>query len=208
MKPVAICALIGGGVFFAALMQLGGFNGAGRNATSTDQSKSAPKPPRAKFPEELMPAVKAHPVEKAADYKRSLEPHKMAFLTVNGELHTWHNDIPEAWQADTVEDTEIVVVVGKERGYRVQTVHYRNGPPIERWLYEAEVSVVEAKTGYVLDNRMFRNEPRPCRDHEVYNITVIGRELHWGPVFRWISERTKIGFPSDGDPQPVVTIID
>src|ERR1043166_8599460 len=111
MKAVAICAVLGGGVFVAGLLQLGLFRNQGSPGATTDAAKTEKKTPRAKFPDTLVPAAQAHAVEQAADYKPGPQPHKMVWMTPTGQLHEWHDEIPDAWIADKVEETELVVVV-------------------------------------------------------------------------------------------------
>jgi hypothetical protein len=210
MKAFAICAAVSGLVFFAAFMQLGGLNiGSGKGSGSSETAKNEKKaPPRAKFPQELAPAAQAKPVEKAAEFKPGPDPHKLVFMTPTGELHPWQEDIPEAWQADTVEETELVIVVGSESKIFVDRTTYPGGePPINRFIFEVEVSVVEAKTGKILDNRMFRHLPDRVNGIEEYATTVIGRSVHWALVYRWVSARTHTGFPHEANPLPVEVVV-
>jgi hypothetical protein len=210
MKIFGICALVGGAVFAAAVLQMGALRN--NPAPGPDPAPAAAPAPvvvkekKLKFPDGLAPTTRAQAVDKAAPYTPSFEPHKLTFLSVNGTLHEWHDGIPAIWQADYVEETELVVVVGRHRSERIQHVTYANGaPPIDRVRWDLEVSVVEAKTGKVLDNRVFQNLPRPVRASEPWALTLIGRQVHWAPVFHWVSENSKIGFPHGDNPYPIVT---
>src|SRR4051812_12818207 len=166
MKSVALWIAICGGAFLLMGAQMGLF-GARPKADDADPEevsvhKPVEAPKRLMFPMDLAPAAQANAVPQAAAYKPANLAHKLAVLTPTGMLHKWQENLHEEWAADTVESTELVVVVGTQRKIFVDRMNYPNGaPPIDRYTYECEVSVVEAKTGNVLANKLFRNLPRP-----------------------------------------------
>jgi hypothetical protein len=216
MKVFAICAVVCGGVFLLGMLQLGVLKtGFGRSSAASEGADSEKKAPaKAKFPDELAPAARAKAVAKAAPFKAGSTPHKLVVMTPTGELHSWHESLPDDWQADTVEETELVVVVAKQKRTllshvpRVLIGTNTPAPPMDRVRYDVEVSVVEAKTGIVVDNRVFRNEPRQYRSPEPYATTTIGRTVEWGTIYRWVSQKCKTGFPDENDTEPNITIID
>src|ERR1019366_5091420 len=179
MKVFLICAVLTSVISFGVFMQMGLLNkGSNSESESTSQAKSEEKQlPKGRFPQDLAPAAQAKAVSMAAAYTPGPEPHKMVFLTPLGALHAWHEGIPIAWQAETVEEAELVVVVpSKQARIFVEKITYPNNePPIDRFIHEVEVSVVEAKTGRVLDNRYYRNLPRQVLRLERWETTSIGR---------------------------------
>jgi hypothetical protein len=207
MRPVLICALLGSGVFFAGLLQMGVWRRGAGNLPSAEVPTSPPVVEKAKFPDDLAPAAQALVVAKAAEYKLGPVPHKMVIMTPKGELHEWHEKLPEEWCAESVEETELVIVVGRDKSKLLQKVHFRNGPPIDRVQWELEISVVAAKSGTVLDNRKFENIPRDCANGEAYATTRIGRPVQWHTVWDWISKKTKSGFPEEETPLSIITIV-
>ncbi len=99
-------------------------------------------------------------------YKPGSDPHLLAFLRVNGTLHPWQERLREDWKAESVRETELVVVVGTPVKRFINRIDYPGGaPPIDRYVFELEISVIEAKTGKILNNRLFRNMPRPIQRH-------------------------------------------
>jgi len=68
--------------------------------------------------------------------------------------------------------------------------------------------VIEAKTGKILNNRLFRNVPRPIAHREAWETTLIGRAVSLQQVFSYVSRLSKTGFPEWHDPAPIVTQMD
>ena len=86
MKVYAIALGCGGLAFMLAGYQAGIF---GRPTPST--STNSPLDPknqaaRAKFPQDLAPAVKAQPVPQAADYNTSAETHRLVIVPRGGPI--------------------------------------------------------------------------------------------------------------------------
>lgn len=211
MKAYLICAFFCTIGFFAMGMQLGLF---GNQQTETyddepkvvvEEKKSLPK--RAKFPEELAPAARTQPVPIAAAFVVSNQPHKMVFMKPNGALHPWHEDhygYHEDWHTERVEETELIVVVGNATKHQVEVIPYgNNAPPITRYRYQLDASLIEAKTGNVLTYRSFHNLPRHARPREAWDLTAIGAPVTYHTVFRWAADIAKFGPP----PTPIATPI-
>jgi hypothetical protein len=210
MKTFAVCMAIAGLVFVGMAVQMGVFYARPEVPKETVAAAAVElKPaasPRARFPQDLARAAQANPVPQAAEYAPSMEPHKLVFLKPSGAVHHWHPNVREEWQAETVEETELVVVVGTQRKQFVDHTTYPNGaPPITRYIFEAEVSVVEARTGKVLANRLFRNVPRPVNQIEAWETTAIGRSVSLQQVFGWVAGLSKVGFPEQHNPTPIIT---
>src|SRR5688572_23597973 len=136
MKSYFICALLCMFGFFAMGMQLGWFRPVSEAELEEELEDSAElvdeempgKPPKARFPVDLVPAAKAQPVALAAAYEPADRPHKLVIMRANGSLHEWHNNLegyhPD-WCPYTVEETELVLVIG---GYRKIKLSYHTYP--------------------------------------------------------------------------------
>ncbi len=220
MKTFMICSIVAGLAFAGMGYQTGLFRQFTNAAQEDDTEdvdvprpagvKAKAKAVKTKFPQDLAPAARAKPVERAGEFKPGPEIHKLAFMKPDGSLHKWHEEIHDEWQAGSVEGTELVVVVGTMKKQFIQKITYpNNAPPITRSAYEVEVSVVEPKTGKVLAFRTFRNEPRGVYQVEDWATTAIGRPITWQVVFRWLSGMTKTGFPDEVDTNlKIVNIIE
>ncbi len=211
MKTIAIWSGIFAVIFVVMVLQTTSMQThEASEDTPTEPEKAATAPAvNARFPEDLVPAAQAKPVAAAAEYKPGPEPHLMAFLRVNGTLHPWQDNLREDWKAESVRETELVVVVGTPLKRFVNRVDYPGGaPPIDRYVYELEISVIEAKTGKILNNRLFRNVPRPIQRLEAWETTHIGRSVSLQQVFGYVSRLSKVGFSETHDPTPIVTQMD
>jgi hypothetical protein len=211
MKTVAIWSGISALAFVIIGAQMGVFHKE-RRADDTEVAEEKPvvaSKPITKFPDDLAPAAQAKAVEVAAEYKPGPEPHPLIYLRLNGTVHPWQETVREDWQAETVATTELAVVLGVPKKVFVDRIDYPGGaPPITRYIYELEVSVIEAKTGRILANRLFRNTPRPVMKRESWETTAIGRAVSPQQVFGWVSRQAKAGFPETHDGTPIITQAD
>lgn len=214
MKTVAICVGAGGLAFLLAGFQLGLFDStspAVENAT-VETKKQPPKvesKPRPRFPQDLAPAARAEPVAAAAEFKPKASTHRTVILKTAGGLHPWQDSLPDEWQAERVEDTELVLLLSVQKKAFIDITHYKNGePPISRYQHTLEASVIEAKTGTVLAYQKFVNAPRPIKMWESWELTAIGHPVQFRTVFQWFVARSRAGFPHDADPPPIVNVVD
>jgi hypothetical protein len=211
MKTVAVWSGISALAFVIIGAQMGVFSKdrRGDDAETVEEQPAKPATPGATFPDDLAPAAQAKPVRAAADYKPNSDPHPVVFLRLNGTVHPWQETVREDWRADTVATTELAVVLGVPKKVFVDRTDYVGGAPsITRYIFELEVSVIEAKTGRILANRLFRNTPRPVQRREAWEITGIGKAVSQQQVFSWVSRLAKSGFPETHDPTPIITQVD
>jgi hypothetical protein len=211
MKTVAMWSGISAIVFVVMVLQMTSTHRreAAEDATTEEPAAQAEATPGPRFPEDLALAAKAQPIPGAAEYRPSQQPHMLAFVRVNGVLHPWQENVREDWRADTIRETELVVVVGTPVKRFVNRIEYSGGaPPIDRYVFELEISVIEAKTGKILNNRLFRNVPRQIQHREAWETTVIGRAVSLQQVFGYVSRLSKLGFPEGHDPTPIITPAD
>ena len=213
MRTYLLCGMFCILGFLAMGMQLGLF-GNQRKLTNYLPEFTAEKKPatsRAKFPDALAPVAQAEPVDAAAAFEPDDRPHKMVFLKTNGAIHPWHDShsgYHEDWWTSTVEEAELVVVVGNSRKIQVSFHKYANGaPPITRYQFELEASLVEAKTGRVLVNRKFQNIPRAIRQVESWETTAIGAPVSYHTVFRWAEGIARFGPPIEPVTTPLITVV-
>jgi hypothetical protein len=212
MRTVAIWSGVSAVVMVVIAMQLGVQH---QRRTQSDQVPSAgapaeaPAKPASVFPDDLAPAARALPVPAAAEFKPSTDVHPLVYLQLNGSLHPWQETLHSDWAADSVTTTELAVVLGVPRKASISHHTYPNGaPPITRYQFELELSVIEAKTGKILANRLFRNVPRPIMKVESWETTAIGRAVTQEQVFAWVGRMCKKGFPESGDQRLIVTQMD
>ncbi|MCS7045761.1 MAG: hypothetical protein NZO58_05350 [Gemmataceae bacterium] len=213
MKAFLICSILGGLGFVAMGLHQGLF-GSSRTLSKlfgTHEEVKAPEPARAKFPQALAPAAHGKPVPEAAPYEIADRPHKLVFLKTNGREHPWqeeHANHNGDWCTTKVEEVELIVVVGPSRELLVEQKVYHNAPPVDRYQYDLEAWLVEAKTGAVLARRKFQNRPRLARSREDFATTRIGAPVSYHTVFRWAAEIARHGAPNPPPLEPIVTIVD
>jgi len=208
MKTFAICAVAGGLSFVLMGYQMGLFGDGPvlQDETSIPQEELKPVK-RAKFPQDLAPAARALPVPGAAVFDPNAKTFQIVILKTNGAVYEdWQERLNEGWAAESVEKTQLAIVLGVPRESYVDTMHYRGAPPIKRYRNELEVSVIEAKTGKVRANRLFVNVPRPIRQVETWARTKIGQPVAFRTVYNWAVSSARADFPEVSNPDPIVTV--
>lgn len=226
MKNAAICTVAGGLAFVLMALQ---FDWSSEDAVTeapaveaktlekkqaapakTSDKPVAKKAYKPKFPQDLAPALSAYPVPEAAAFSPSDKIYPMVFLKTSGLVYQeWQDRLNEGWCAETVEDTQLVVVLGPHRKIFVNRTDYPNGaPPIDRFRWELEVSVVEAKTGKVRANRSFANVPRAIKPREAWELTEIGAPVAFKTVYNWVVSNARVNFPDVANPNPLVTVVE
>jgi hypothetical protein len=143
----------------------------------------------ARFPEDLARAVRGAPIPEAAAFAKSTDPHPTAVLDRSGKLHPWHERQPTGWRAESVEATELILILGQERRTQVQLITYSNGaPPVRRYRYELDARVVQARTGKTVAGKRFVSEARPIRSMEQWELTELGDPIECADVNQWLRE--------------------
>ncbi|MCI0642504.1 MAG: hypothetical protein L0Y72_16810 [Gemmataceae bacterium] len=208
MKTVLICAALAGGAFVWAGMEMGLFSQS--QETVLDDGGDAKKVVKVRpvFPRDLAPAARAEPVPQAAEFNPNADVFPLVFVKATGTLHEWNEYLNEGWRAERVEDTQLVVVVGAQRKGLIDVTPFQQGPPVSRYKFELEASVIEAKTGTVLGTRTFVNMPRPIKKIEAFELTAIGRPVSFSPVYGWVTAMARAGFPKDVNTAPLINQVD
>jgi hypothetical protein len=190
-------------------LQMGMFGVSAEEAEETPaqavvETKPAPAP-AAPFPQALAASVRGIGVPQAADYDpKSRRPHPLVILTHSGKLlQDWQKLLNEDWQAETVEKTELVLIVGSDHKTLISKQFYpNNAPPVFRYRYDLDVRVVAAKTGVILGRNHFVSMPRNIKRVEAWELTALGQPVSFTTVFNWLSSHALAGFPKASSAQP------
>ncbi len=199
MRTIGLFVGIGGLAFVLAGYQAGLFREAAAPGALAEEKKEdkqeEKKLPKARFPQDLAPAARAEAVPRAAAFDTSAKIQHIAILRTDGKLYQdWQEKLKEEWQAESVEETALVIVVGRQNKKFVEIIHYPGGaPPISRYKYEVEASIIEAKTGKVLANRIFVNMPRQIVRIETWDTTALGSPVEFRTVFQWAVAEMRFG---------------
>jgi hypothetical protein len=189
MKTALVCVVCALGAFAGMHFYLSDQGGAAPEAPAEAPHKEAAAPP-ARFPQDLAPAARGEAVPRAAAFNASSETHPCAVLNRNGKLHEWHQRLQPDWQADSVETTELVIVVGTQLKTLLQIQTYPNGaPPVRRYRYDLDVWLVEAKTGKTIASKRFTSIARPIMPRELWELTELGDPVDWSTVSSWVREQ-------------------
>jgi hypothetical protein len=192
MKTVVIAIVCCVGAFVGLQLHLG-FDG------GSDGSQKPKQTSAAAFPKTLARAVKGEAVPEAAAFRPAAEIHPAVVLDQTGKLHEWHDRLQQEWQADTVETTELVLVLGDQKQTFLGKTHYVNAPGIRRYRYDLKAWLIEAKTGRTLASRTFTSEARATEAGERYATTELGDPVAWGPVGQWLRDATAAYAEQFGD---------
>ncbi len=216
MKPYVISLVVGGLAFVFLSYQLEWIA-----SPTTDEDEEGvltevkkqeqPKTERkTRFPADLAPAARAIPVPDAGLFTPGVKQFPMVFLKTNGSLYEpWQDRLNEGWAAESVEQTQLAIVLGPHRKIFVDHTDYPGGaPPIERYRWELEASVIEARTGKILANRNFVNIPRALKKVESWELTEIGQPVAFKTVYNWVVSNARANFPELVSNHPVVTVVE
>jgi hypothetical protein len=213
MKTFGLCGFIGAVAFVLAGIQAGLFRDVDQpvpgEVAAPVEKKEAKKPVKARFPQDLAPAARAEPVPQAAAYDSSAKIHRLVILKTTGALYEdWQEKLREEWQAESVEEASLAIVMGPQKKMFIEIIPYPNGaPPISRYKFELEASIIEIKTGKVLANRKFINMPRNIQRIETWNTTALGSPVEFRTVFNWAAAGARAGFPPIEFPMPIVNVV-
>jgi len=161
-----------------------------------------PSPPRVddQTLDMLSPVCRGQGVEQAAPYTGG-PPHRLVSLDSDGNAHPWIKEIPEDWCPSSLNDVELVLVVGEEKEKLVQTCEYEGGPDIKRYRYSMDVELREAKSGETVScTIIYGTMPRPCEKIEEVALTrVQGSPVSFTQLQRWLEryvmDKEKVATP-------------
>lgn len=200
MKTFALFAACSGLAFAGMGYHLGMFEPAADDPRPEFKAKAndtSPPPILARFPEDLLAAARWQPAPNAAEYKPGDAPSPLVFFKTDGNVHSWQEKVGEGWRATSVEMTQLVVVVGKDKETLLGVQYYpNNAPPVRRVKFELEIAVVAAKSGKVLARQPFVAMPREIRPVEAWELTLIGQPVSFHTVYNWVMANSRRGFKS------------
>ena len=99
-------------------------------------------------------------------------------------------------------------MIGPQKKIFLEKILYPGGaPPIDRFKYELEASVIEAKTGKVLANRLFVNVARNIVRVETWDTTALGSPVDFRTVFHWAASGARAGYPPVDNPSPIINVV-
>jgi uncharacterized repeat protein (TIGR02543 family) len=137
-----------------------------------DRNKSVTAHFKISLSQALSPVCKGIGIPRATTYDG--DRHPLVLLDSDGNKHAWSDDLQVkwGWLAATIEETQLVVCIGKEQEQVVETCRYwTSGPPIIRYKYSLGVKLSEAKTGKVVAiTTLYGSEPLPCENVEPYYL--------------------------------------
>jgi hypothetical protein len=186
IKTAAICLVCAMGAFTMMHLHMTGQLGDEPADGRVDAKQEAAVP---RFPFELAPAARGEAVAKAAAFALTAETHPTAILDRSGKLHEWQKYLQPDWLADTIEGTELVVVVSSQTKSWLSVQTYPNGaPPVHRYRYDMDAWLVEARTGKTIISKHFVTIARPVRRVEAWDLTELGDPVGPGEVIEWLRE--------------------
>lgn len=141
------------------------------------------------FPSQMFsPVREGIGVPQAASYQGDIHP--VVLLGSDGNKHEWSIHLPAEWLPVAVEQTQLVVFVGEEKGKIIETCHFYSGPDIKRYQYSLDVVLHEAKTGEIVASTTLHGSlPRGCRHSEDWSLTrLAGSTVSFEQLQEWLEE--------------------
>lgn len=101
----------------------------------------------------------------------------------------WSDAIPLGWAPDSVEDVELIACVNGPREELIETCKYQFAASISRYQWIANVKIVVASTGAILDTKTFLGTPpRKCQSTESRGLTELhGENISFINVQDWLT---------------------
>jgi hypothetical protein len=113
------------------------------------------------------------PIPDAGEYIPGPGNHPFVVITKSG-LSVNSHYYPENWIPSSVGELQVVACVEDENWQLIQTCKYINGPNILRYQSNANVVIIEARTGNTVEQFTLKGDPpRQCRDAEAAGITEL-----------------------------------
>jgi hypothetical protein len=125
-------------------------------------------------------------VEGAAAYEGA-DPHPVVLVASDGMNHAWSDQLPDAWEPESLADVELVACVHPEREVAIEVCQY-NGPDITRYRNEVEIRLMAARTGAQVAATVVRGtDPRECQQMEDYDLVRLeGSHVSYDDVEAWL----------------------
>ncbi len=155
-------------------------------APAADLDKDRPLPM-----ERLAAVTRGKGVRQAAAYHKTDRIHPAWCLAADGSVHAFNEEMPAEWRAGSVEETELVIVIGPEGRTFLSHTRFvddagRPAPGITRVRTHLMVGIVEAKTGKRVAQQHFFQDPRLLNAHEPGGFTELAEPVPFATVARWL----------------------
>jgi hypothetical protein len=173
---------------------------AGPNLSASPTHTPTPIPTLAPTPDipsiisAMSPVVSGQGLPEAALYDPNKPgPHHVVILTTAGLAYSnWNELLPYDWSPSSVDETELVVLIGPERERALQTQQYER--PDNATLYdvtayspEVDVELREARTGRTLATSTFTgSDPRPFPESLAESITRLEGSVVYTALEDWL----------------------
>ncbi len=112
--------------------------------------------------------------------------HPVILLTEAGGDHEWTNKLSPQYQPASATDTELVVCIGAQTPVDIGTCDYTRGCTIDVYIYEIEVSLIEAKTGELIDVIVFQGNSRACPESMSSCDDIYGEKVTFQAFMNWL----------------------
>jgi len=138
---------------------------------------------------QMGPVARGVGVPQAAAYTKGRGVHPIVLISGSGGVHFLTTSVPKEWQAKSVAETQLVVVVGEDSMALVEMCRY-TGPSVARGRHSVAVEFREAKTGKLISKTSFLGSmPPKCRQTENYYVTTLyGGDVDYNQLFSWIQK--------------------
>ena len=100
-------------------------------------------------------------VVSAAPYAREPGAHPIVLLNSSGGQHAWNENLPSSWEPLAIRFTELVACI-EEKKEVLDVCEYRPYGLIRRYLNEAVIALVEARTGETVATHTISSPPASC----------------------------------------------
>lgn len=148
----------------------------------------------------LMDACRGQGVSGAAAYEKTPGNHPAmgVMKSAKGDLRVYPYAIPDEVKAQSVADTQVVLCLTEAEEVLLERCPYAKGDKseatnvAERYFYQQEAKLVEAKTGQVIAEEVFKGkEPRACADQETFlkgqeTLKIAGKEISDNDLKEWV----------------------
>ena len=131
---------------------------------------------------------------RAAAYSKGPGIHPIACLTANGTVHEWNNQMPNEWRPGSLDEMELVLIVGPQRMIMVsqQQTWDKLGRPagtIKSYRAEVTVRVLAARTGQMVAQADFYSAPRAVNPTDPNDAKMSDSvDFHAAGVQHWLQK--------------------
>lgn len=148
----------------------------------------------------LIDACRGNQVAEAAPYSQTSGTHpSMGVIErASGTLQIYTYAVPDDALAESVAETQLVLCLTEPKEVLIESCPYAKGDAteadgvVERYVYERELTLVEAKTGKVLASEVLKgDDPRECLEQESFRkgentVKVKGAEIADAHMQEWM----------------------